>query len=186
MCSGSFSTGSTATQPPSSTEPSNFWKKHEWRPVWHAMPDTCSTFNSTTSSSQSSRTSCTCCTWPDSSPLNHKRWREREKYTARPVSTVFANASRFIHANISTSFVDASCAITGTRPFASHLTLSSQFTAEGFVTLQPHRNALFGHEALGLAHGVLAVVEDARGQYCVRVTVLDAVGQMLQVAHATR
>src|SRR3569833_1420182 len=129
------------------------------------MPDTCSTFSSTTSSSQSSRTSCTCCTWPDSSPLNHKRWREREKYTARPSSTVFANASRFIHANISTSFVDASCAITGTRPFASHLTLSSQLTAVGFTTSQPHRNALPGHEALGLAHRVLAVVEDARGEY---------------------
>src|ERR1700744_5320079 len=99
---------------------------------------------------------------------------------------VLTNASRFIHANINTSLVIASCAITGTRPFASHLTLSSQFTAEGFTTSQPHRNTLIGHEALGLAHGVLAVVEDARGQYGVGVTVLDAVGQMLQVAHATR
>src|ERR1700739_809981 len=154
MCSGSFRTGSTATQLPASTEPSNFWKKHECRPVWQAMPDTCSTFSSTTSSSQSSRTSCTCCTWPDSTPLNHRRWREREKYTARPVSTVFANASRFIHANIRTSLLDASCAITGTRPCAYHLTLSSQSTAEEFVTLQPHRNALIGHEALGLPHVV--------------------------------
>src|ERR1700761_511696 len=146
------------------------------------MPDTCSTLSSTTSSSQSSRTSRTCCTWPDSSPLNHRRWREREKYTARPVSTGFANASRFIHANISTSFVDASCAIPGTRPFASPLTSSSQFTAEGFVTLQPHRNALVGHEALGLADRIFAIVEDARGKHRIRVTVLDAVGQMLQVA----
>src|SRR5471032_675415 len=99
---------------------------------------------------------------------------------------VLASASRFIHANISTSFVDASCAITGTRPFASHLTLSSQSTAEGFTTSQPHRNALIGHEALGLAHGVFAVVEGARGQYRVRVAVLDAVGQMLQRADAAR
>src|SRR6202012_5786983 len=186
MCSGSFSTGSTTDHWPSSTVPSNFWKKHEWRPVWHAMPDTCSPFSRTTPSSQWRGICCTGCTWPDSSPLNHRRWREREKYTARPVSAVFASASRFIHANISTSLLDASWAITGTRPFASHLTLSSQSTAEGFITSQSHRNTLIGHEALGLAHGVLAVVEDARGQYGVGVTVLDAVGQMLQVAHATR
>ena len=37
----------------------------------------CSTFSSTTSLSQSRRTSCTCWTWPLSSPLRHRRWRER-------------------------------------------------------------------------------------------------------------
>src|SRR5580698_1518473 len=77
---------------------------------------------------------------------------------------VLASASRFIHANISTSLLEASCAITGTRPFASHFTLSSQLTAAGFTTSQPHRNALIGHEALGLAHGVLAVVKNAGRQ----------------------
>jgi hypothetical protein len=46
------------------------------------------------------------CTWPDSSPLNHSLPRDRLKYTARPSSAVFCRASRFIHANISTSPVD--------------------------------------------------------------------------------
>jgi len=79
------------------------------------------TLSSTTSLSQSSRMSCTCCTWPDSSPLNQSLLRERLKYTARLSSAVFCSASRFIQANISTSPVAFSCAITGTRPCASHL-----------------------------------------------------------------
>ena len=37
----------------------------------------CSTFSSTTSLSQSRRISCTFWTWPDSSPLRHRRARER-------------------------------------------------------------------------------------------------------------
>ena len=58
------------------------------------------------------------------SPLCHSLLRERLKYTARPSSTVFCSASRFIQANISTSLLPCSWAITGTRPWASHVMAS--------------------------------------------------------------
>src|SRR5262249_36896193 len=147
----------------------------------------CVTFSSTTSLSQSRRISCTCCTWPDSSPLNHSLPRERLKYTARPSSAVFARASRSIQANISTSPVAASWAITGTSPWASHRTsfnqsrvvlppivIPAQAGIQGALgprlrgddmASQPHGNPPFGHPRLRLAHGELAVVEDAGGQH---------------------
>ena len=79
------------------------------------------TLSSTTSLSQSRRISCTVCTWPDSSPLNHSLLRERLKYTALFSSAVFCSASRFIQANIKTSPVSFSWAMTGTKPLSSHL-----------------------------------------------------------------
>src|SRR5574340_9298 len=91
------------------------------------MPPTCSIFSSTTSLSQSRRVSLTFCTWPDSSPLRHSLLRERDQYTPRPVRAVSSSASRFIHATIRISPLAASCAIAGTSPCASHLTVSSQF-----------------------------------------------------------
>src|SRR5450830_86003 len=197
MVSGSFSTGSASCQSPFGASPSNLWKKQEWRPVWQAMPPACSTFSSTTSSSQSSRISSTFCTWPDSSPLCHSFLRERLQYTASPSSTVLYSASRFIQANISTSLLPASWAITGTRPCSSHFTRFSHFALAtlGVVvgiliglscSSQPHRNALLRHEALGFLHGVLAIVEDAGRQHRVRAALDDAVGQVLQAAHAAR
>src|SRR5215213_3649247 len=54
--------------------------------------------------------------WPLSSPLRHSLLRLRLKYTARPVRTVSSNASRFIHASMSTSPVSASWAMAGTSP----------------------------------------------------------------------
>ena len=57
----------------------------------------------------------------------HSLARERLKYTARPSSAVFCRASRFIQANISTSLLPCSWAMTGTSPWASHFTLSNQF-----------------------------------------------------------
>src|SRR5437868_439996 len=103
MAAGSFSTGSTVCQSPPSTSPSNFWKKQECLPVWHAMLSICVTLSSTTSSSQSRRISWTFCTCPDSSPLCHNRLRDRDQNTASPISTVRCSASRFMYANISTS-----------------------------------------------------------------------------------
>ncbi|EAP72995.1 Hypothetical Protein RRSL_02779 [Ralstonia solanacearum UW551] len=103
-------------QSPSSAVPSNFWKKQAWRPVWQAMPPICVTRSRTTSSSQSRRTSCTFWMWPDSSPLCHRRLRERDQNTASPVSTVFCSASRFMKANIRTSLLPCSCTMTGTSP----------------------------------------------------------------------
>jgi hypothetical protein len=50
----------------------------------------------------------------------------RLQYTAWPRSAVAARASRFIQANISTSPLPCSWAMTGTRPSRSHLMLSSQ------------------------------------------------------------
>ena len=94
-----------------------------------------------------------------------------------------ASASRFIHANISTSPLPASCAITGTRPFASHLTFSSPARVRQFVPVTRFKSSprcLVGHEALGFADRVFAVVEDAGGQHRVGVAFDDAVGQMLQ------
>jgi len=58
------------------------WKKQLRLPVWQAIPPNCSTFSRTTSLSQSTRKSSTFCVLPDTSPLRHRRWRERDQYTA--------------------------------------------------------------------------------------------------------
>jgi hypothetical protein len=68
------------------------WKKQLRRPVWQAMPPTCSIFSSTTSLSQSMRISRTFCVWPDSSPLCQSLPRERDQYTASPRFSVRASA----------------------------------------------------------------------------------------------
>src|SRR5438105_1715636 len=115
----------------------------------------CSTLSSTTSLSQSRRSSCTFWMWPDSSPLCHRRLRERLKYTASPSSAVFASASRFMKANISTSLLPISCAIAGTKPLASHLTSSSQFIVSVYcsrLVRRPSETAL-GGEPLQHRHG---------------------------------
>ena|GEM_PF-1019643 len=49
---------------------------------------------------------------------------------------------------------------------------------------QSHRNPPLPHVPLGLLHRVFAVVEDARRQHRVGTADLDAVGQVVQVAHA--
>ena len=96
-------------RPPARRRPRRRWKKQEWRPVWQAMAGSpgarpvCSTLSRTTSLSQSRRSSCTFCTWPLSSPLCQRRWRERLQYTASPSAAVRASASRFMKASISTS-----------------------------------------------------------------------------------
>src|SRR5690606_40358507 len=64
------------------------------------MPPSWCTLSRMTSPSQSRRRSCTAWTCPDSSPLRHRRWRERDQYTARAVAAVSARASRFIQATI--------------------------------------------------------------------------------------
>jgi hypothetical protein len=77
--------------------------------------------------------------WPDSSPLCQSRPRERLQYTASPRSAVWRSASRFMNANINTSFVPSSCAITGTSPCASHFTSSSQSMAVSVASAQGSR-----------------------------------------------
>src|SRR5207302_11025758 len=72
---GSYSTGSVATHLPFCS----FLKKQFSRPVWQAMPPTCSTLSSSASASQSMRTSRTFWTFPDSSPLRQSFFRERDQ-----------------------------------------------------------------------------------------------------------
>ena len=48
--------------------------------------------------------------------MHQYSWRLRLQNQVRPVARVRSSASRFIHANISTRLVPASCTIAGTRP----------------------------------------------------------------------
>ncbi len=49
---------------------------------------------------------------------------------------------------------------------------------------QAHRDTALGHQGLGLAHGVLAVVENAGSQHRIGTALLHAIGQVIQVAHS--
>src|SRR3989338_2905665 len=89
------------------------------------MPPCCSICISMTSPSQSSRISFTFWICPDSSHLCHSFLRERDQYTASPFCQVSLNASRFIHAIISTRPLAASCAMAGTNPSSDQFTLFS-------------------------------------------------------------
>jgi hypothetical protein len=61
-------------------------------------------------------------TLPLSSPFFHSSARERDQKWAKPVSSVRASASAFIHATISTAPVVASWATAGTSPRSSKTT----------------------------------------------------------------
>src|SRR5207247_8555343 len=124
MSEGSLSTGSVVTHLPFSS----LRKKQLSRPVWQAMPPTCSTLSSTASASQSRRTSTTFCTCPDCSPLRHNRLRERDQYTASFFSTVCWSASRFIHATVRIFPEDASCPTAGLSPCSFQGTSSRKLT----------------------------------------------------------
>src|SRR5580704_13007001 len=63
--------------------------------------------------------------WPLVSPFFHSAWRERLKYHASPVAMVFASASAFMCATISTSPHAASVATQVTSPSASNFGLSA-------------------------------------------------------------
>ena len=172
----------------------NFLKKQLCRPVWQAMPPTCSTINKITSSSQSNRISCTRWIWPDSSPLRHNLLRLRDQYTTCLLSLVSINASRFIHANISTLPVPNSCAMTGTKSFASHFISSNQFKLPLSPTLsrlrarelQSHFYSIFLHIFLSLLHRIFTVMKNAGCQNRVCAAQFYAIYQMLQIAHAAR
>src|SRR6476619_8425805 len=58
---------------------------------------------------------------PLSSPLRHRRFRDRDQNCASPVSSVRARASLFIWASINTSPLSAEVTTTATRPSASNL-----------------------------------------------------------------
>jgi hypothetical protein len=75
------------------------------------------------------RTSRTFCVCPDSSPLRHRRLRERDQYTACWLLTVSCSASRFIHATVSTRCEEKSCATTAINPSLFHGNPSSQLIA---------------------------------------------------------
>src|SRR5208282_678102 len=62
--------------------------------------------------------------WPEVSPFFHSARRERLKYQASPVAIVFAKASAFICATISTSPDAASVATAVTNPSASNFGVS--------------------------------------------------------------
>jgi hypothetical protein len=74
---------------------------------------------SSASLSQSASTSSTRSTLPDSSPLRHRRPRERLKKCASPVESVRATAARSAQASISTAPLATSCTTTGSRPRSS-------------------------------------------------------------------
>jgi len=108
--------------------PSAVERSRNGRPVWHAMPGSCPScfaFISTVVS-QSSSSLVHLWMWPLSSPLCQADRRERLKYTASPSSTVWP-VSPVHEGNIQHVVLPTSCAIAGTRPFASHFTASSQF-----------------------------------------------------------
>ena len=86
---------------------------------------TCSTLIQTASWSQSTRISTTRWVWPDVSPFFHSARRERLKYHASPVAMVFASASAFMCATISTSPEPASVATQVTSPSASNFGVSA-------------------------------------------------------------
>ena len=48
---------------------------------------------------------------------------------------------------------------------------------------QPHRDALIGHERLGLAHRVFTKVEDAGSQHSIGAPFRDAISQVLKRPH---
>src|SRR5205823_2218474 len=101
---------------------------------------------------------------------------------ASPVSRVAFSASRFIHASVSTRFVPASCAITGTKPSDDQLTLLSQASAMSGA----HFDAGGLQLRLRFADGELAVMEDRRGEHRIGAATDDAVDQVLQRADAAR
>src|SRR3990167_7631019 len=92
------------------------------------MPPCCSICSKIASPSQSSRISFTFWTCPDSSPLCQSFLRERDQYTASPFCQVSRNASRFIHATISTRPLTTSCAMADTSPSSDQFTLFNQFS----------------------------------------------------------
>ena len=53
------------------------------------------------------------------------------------------------------------------------------------TTSQPHRYPTLPHPLLGLLHGVFTIVKNARGQHSIGAAGLDAVGQVVEVAHTT-
>src|ERR1700722_16452105 len=63
--------------------------------------------------------------WPELSPFFHNALRERLKYQASPEAIVFAKASAFICATISTSPDTASVATQVTSPLASNFGVSA-------------------------------------------------------------
>src|SRR5580704_2676503 len=72
------------------------------------------------------RSSTTRWVWPEDSPFFHSARRERLKYHASPVAMVFANASAFMCATISTSPETASVATQVTSPSASNFGVSAK------------------------------------------------------------
>src|SRR3989338_6863832 len=75
-------------------------------------------------------------TCPDSSPFRQSFLRERDQYTASFFCQVSFNASRFIHATVSTRPVAASCATADTSPSSDQFTLFSHFS---FIVAPPIR-----------------------------------------------
>jgi hypothetical protein len=105
---------------------------------------------------------------------------------------VLASASRFIQANISTSLLPCSCAITGTRPCGVPLDLIQpvhraycrRLCCLRSCTARPRQRRTGCRAAamlLGLLHGELAIVEDAGRQHRIGAAGLDAIGQVVQV-----
>src|SRR6185295_10435590 len=160
MSAGSLSTGSTVTHFPFSS----FRKKQLSRPVWQAMPPTCSTLRRIASASQSMRISRTFCVLPDSSPLRQSLLRERDQYTASRVSAVFCSASRFIQATVRIRSDEKSCVTTATSSCSFHGTSSSQLCI-CVVILEPHLDAAAPHVLLDLPHGEIAEMKHARTEH---------------------
>ena len=76
----------------------------------------------------------TYCRSPDVSPLHQNSRRLRLQNQVRPVSSVLANDSRFIHAIISTARSEASWTMAGTSPSALKATTSSSWSGKSMGT----------------------------------------------------
>src|ERR1700692_1371893 len=63
---------------------------------------------------------------------------------------------------------------------------SSRPSGERRSGIEPHRQAGPGHMVLGLAHGILAEVEDRGGQHGAGMAVADAFDQVIEIADAAR
>src|SRR5579862_1159003 len=88
--------------------------------------------------------------WPDVSPFFHSARRERLKYHASPVAMVFASASAFMCATISTSPETASVATQVTSPSASNFGVSAVPSSSAALVPGDAKGILSDNEAPAL------------------------------------
>src|SRR3984885_9376526 len=93
------------------------------------------------------RSSTTRWVWPEISPFFQSARRERLKYHASPVAMVFASASAFMCATISTSPETASVATQVTSPSASNFGVSAKPSSRSALVPGDAKGDLSDNEA---------------------------------------